>query len=185
MTHTILIGKNRRITLDELASLVRYEAHLEMMQDNPSGGDTNEGGGAKEDSGALASALEKLTLDTTAAATSYGGSPPPLSPEATIASLALLSLTYAQGRVIRGECAMQLSSSLVNIVNCVVANGEKEKALLLPSNSKEFASSVNSLMGEGLKIVEDGPYLKRVISLARVSLMLAQGTCCMGKHSYC
>lgn len=165
-----------------------------MMQDNPSGGDTNEGGGAKEDSGALASALEKLTLGTTAAATnsfSDGGKavspPPPLSPEATIASLALLSLTYAQGRVIRGECAMQLSSSLVNIVNCIISSkgADEEVALRLPSNSKEFASSVNSLMGEGLKIVEDGPYLKRVISLARVSLMLAQGTCCMGKHSYC
>lgn len=169
MTHTILIGKNRRITLDELSSLSRGEAKLEMQL--PATGDdtTNEEAvnenGADDDAATITAALEKLSLNSNPGS----GSNKLLSAEATIASLALLSLTLAQGRVVRGECAIELSSKLVNVVNAIL---EKESKSNLPANTADFVTFIGSLAP---MVVEDKPYLGRVISVARVSLMLAQG----------
>lgn len=211
MTQTILIGKARRITLDEVYALSCGEAKLEMTIPSDSGGgdgeaadDANQTGkcggvGAEnedeESSLALIAALKNLSLnsttttattaatDVTAAAAARGEL---LSEGATIASLALLSLTLSQGRVIRGgDCAIQLSSALVDLVNAILLLREEETAgrgagVMLPANGTEFASAVNALLQNhqqgGLIAVEDKPYIGRLILLARVSLMLAQGT---------
>lgn len=206
MTQTILIGKNRRITLDELYALSCGEAKLEMTIHSDSsggGGDgeadannnnqTSESGGGttacddEESSLLLVAALKNLSLNsgaTTAAATDAAaaaeGGGELLSEGATIASLALLSLTLSQGRVIRGgDCASQLSSALVDLVNAILLlRDEGGPGVVLPANGTEFASSVNALLQnqDGVIAVEDKPYLGRLILLARVSLMLAQGT---------
>jgi hypothetical protein len=205
MTQTILIGKNRRITLDELYALSCGEAKLEMTIHSDSGGagdgeadasnnnQTSESGGGatasedEESSLLLIAALKNLSLNsgaTTAAATDAAaaaeGGGELLSEGATIASLALLSLTLSQGRVIRGgDCASQLSSALVDLVNAILLlRDEGGPGVVLPANGTEFASSVNALLQnqDGVIAVEDKPYLGRLILLARVSLMLAQGT---------
>ena len=206
MTQTILIGLNRRITLDELYSLSLGgggDAKLEMMvhttttsgEDEHGGGDDAAGvvvvdaGNEEEHPSLLIAALRDLVLNsnTTATATDASGGEL-LSEGATIASLALLSLTLSQGHVIRGECATQLSSALVDLVNSILSLREEGcggVSVRLPANGTEFAKSVNALLLQnqqqqqqvGVVIpVEDKPYLGRLILLARVSLMLAQGT---------
>uniref|UniRef100_A0A7S2LH49 Histidine--tRNA ligase, cytoplasmic n=2 Tax=Skeletonema marinoi TaxID=267567 RepID=A0A7S2LH49_9STRA len=160
MTRTILIGKARRITLDELASIATGSAKLEMQQQQ-----TDEEAAEQPQSMAdVASALQKLSLDTSSSGDL-------LSAEATIASLTLLALTISQGRIIRGDCAAKLSSAIVDIVNNVLEGGSGEP-LRLPSNADGFTTSVNELVGGELAILENGPYLERLISIARISLCL-------------
>eukprot|EP00577_Skeletonema_sp_RCC1716_P002826 CAMPEP_0113416170 /NCGR_PEP_ID=MMETSP0013_2-20120614/24978_1 /TAXON_ID=2843 ORGANISM="Skeletonema costatum, Strain 1716" /NCGR_SAMPLE_ID=MMETSP0013_2 /ASSEMBLY_ACC=CAM_ASM_000158 /LENGTH=936 /DNA_ID=CAMNT_0000303217 /DNA_START=49 /DNA_END=2859 /DNA_ORIENTATION=+ /assembly_acc=CAM_ASM_000158 len=160
MTRTILVGKARRITLDELASIATGSAKLEMQQQQ-----TEEEAAEQPQSMAdVASALQKLSLDTSASGDL-------LSAEATIASLTLLALTISQGRIIRGDCAAKLSSAIVDIVNNVLEGGGGEP-LRLPSNADGFTTSVNELVGGELAILENGPYLERLISIARISLCL-------------
>mmetsp|Transcript_26625 Transcript_26625/g.57244 ORF Transcript_26625/g.57244 Transcript_26625/m.57244 type:complete len:902 (+) Transcript_26625:177-2882(+) len=137
MTHTILIGKNRRITLDELSILSRGDAKLEMQAT----GDDNDETATEDnvmDDASVAAALKNLSLNT-----NNGGSRDLLSAGATVASLALLSLTLAQGRVVRGDCANQLSSALVNLVNTIVSqddtNGKNKTSLM-----EEAASGLTS-----------------------------------------
>ncbi|KAL3757578.1 hypothetical protein ACHAWU_006023 [Discostella pseudostelligera] len=216
MTQTILIGKARRITLDEVYALSCGEAKLEMTIPSDSGGggdgeaadDANQTGkcggvGAEnedeESSLALIAALKNLSLNsTTTTATTAGAKDAAargelLSEGATIASLALLSLTLSQGRIIRGgDCAIQLSSALVDLVNAILLLREEETAgrgagVMLPANGTEFASAVNALLLQsnqngGLIAVEDKPYTGRLILLARVSLMLAQARLLSSKY---
>ena len=160
MTRTILIGKARRITLDELASIATGSAKLEMQQQQQ-----NEEDAEQPQSLDVASALQKLSLRSSS---SNGNNL--LSAEATIASLALLALTISQGRIIRGDCAAKLSSTIVDIVNSVP--GESGVPLRLPSNADEFSDSVNAFVERELAILESGPYLGRLISIARISLCL-------------
>ena len=166
----ILIGKGRRITLDELSNLSQGNAKLEMQGDDTTT-DTAESG---TDDALLSAALDKLSING-----GEGSNRDMLSSGATIASLSLLALTLVQGRVVRGECATQVASSLVDIVNTIVTSQEdgSSKKLTLSTNSTEFTKGVNLLIAnEGLKgIVEDKSYLVRLISLARVSLMLSKG----------
>mmetsp|Transcript_29794 Transcript_29794/g.54749 ORF Transcript_29794/g.54749 Transcript_29794/m.54749 type:complete len:945 (-) Transcript_29794:46-2880(-) len=175
MTQTILIGKSRRITLDELHNLSCSGggAKLEMHADDIINDDEVE---------KIAEDCAKLAIDKTNASNDNGGSDL-LSPEATIASLALLSLTLVQGRVIRGDCAVKLSSALVELVNRFVeAGGAADAKFRLPASSARFAEGVNLLVSDEMRIVEDKPYLERLISLARVSLMLAQARSLSSKN---
>ncbi|KAL3772782.1 hypothetical protein ACHAWU_003341 [Discostella pseudostelligera] len=224
MTQTILIGKARRITLDEVYALSCGEAKLEMTIPSDSGGGDGDGEAAddanqtgkcggvgaenedEESSLALIAALKNLSLNSTtttattaatdvtaaAAAAAAAARGELLSEGATIASLALLSLTLSQGRVIRGgDCAIQLSSALVDLVNAILLLRETETAgrgagVMLPANGTEFASAVNALLQNhqqgGLIAVEDKPYIGRLILLARVSLMLAQARLLSSKY---
>ena len=180
---TILIGKNRRITLDELHTLSRGFAKLEMVQTDPT--TNNDTTTTDDNTEVLSSVLDKLSLTED----EQGTNEMLLSPEATIASLTLLSLTLVQGRVVRGDCATLVASSLVNIVNTIVegsssSNGKKK--VRLGMNGNDYVKGLDALLGDETKlqgVVEgNASYLVRCISLARVSLMLAQGTyvcCCL------
>lgn len=169
MTHTILIGKGRRITLDELSSLSCGNAKLEMQlptDDAPA--ESNN----VDDS--LVEGLNKLSLNSNPGTDGKEL----LSKGATAASLALLSLTLSQGRVVRGECSTQLASKLVDLVNVIVGNGNSDdmKNVQLPVDSAAYVASVNSLVGSELQgVLEDKSYVGRCISLGRVALMLAKG----------
>ena len=177
----ILIGKGRRITLDELSNLSRGNAKLEMQGDDTTT-DTAESG---TDDALLSAALDKLSLNG-----GDGSNQEMLSSGATIASLSLLALTLVHGRVVRGECATQVASSLVDIVNTIISqetvDGSNSKKVTLSTNSTEFAKGVNLLIAnEELKgIIEDKSYLVRLISLARVSLMLSQGKILVSLRKY-
>lgn len=162
MTRTILIGKTRRITLDELSSIANGSAKLEMQQQNE---DVDQDTQAQVSD--VASALQRLTIND-----SSNGDNDMLSAEATIASLTLLALTISQGRIIRGDCALKLSSAIVDIVNHLLE--ESKDSVRLPANANGFAASVNEMVEGELAIVENGSYLERLISIARISLCLSK-----------
>ena len=185
---TILIGKNRRITLDEINNVSHGFAKLEMVQTDPTTNDSTTATTTTDESAnvvdaVLSSALDKLSLDNEQS-TEGGGEL--LSPEATIASLTLLSLTLSQGRVVRGDCAIKVASSLVHIVNTIVtAQGDSssnKKKVRLGMNGNDYVKGLDTLLVGSdetkLQGVVEGnaSYLVRCISLARVSLMLARGT---------
>lgn len=151
---SVLIGKSRRLTLDELSSLSRSEARAEFQSS-----DDETGGGGDDDSAGLdvGAGLAGLSLDDAEL----------LSPGATRAALALLALTLSQGRVVRGDCAQSLAEKLVDAAN---ADG-----IRLPADSPGLVSAVNSVM-EG-SVLEDKPYVSRAVSLARLGVVLAQGEC--------
>ena len=138
MTRTILIGKTRRITLDELSSIANGSAKLEMQQQNE---DVDQDTQVSD----VASALQRLTIND-----SSNGDSNMLSAEATIASLTLLALTISQGRIIRGDCALKLSSAIVDIVNHLL-EGSKD-SIRLPANANDFAASVNEMVGENWQL---------------------------------
>ena len=161
MTRAILIGKARRITLGELAAAATGSAKLEVQQQQQNEDEAVEETQPLVD---VADALQKLSLNDVP-------DEELLSSEATIASLTLLALTISQGRIIRGDCAGKLSSAIVDIVNSVLEGGS-DKTLRLPSKPDGFVVNVNKLVGGDLAILEDGPYLGRLISVARISLCL-------------
>lgn len=189
MTQIILIGKNRRITLDELYNLSLsngVDAKLELQGDeattSSANDSTNDTSNANEEK-VLSSILEKLSLNGSSSSSSgeKGSSVTGmLSPSATIASLTLLALTIAQRRVIRGDCAMKVVASLVSIINSIVSSettATTRSKIVLSENGAQFVKGLNGLLEEELQnVVEDKSYVVRCIDLARVTLTLTQGT---------
>ncbi|KAL7547592.1 hypothetical protein ACHAWF_010882 [Thalassiosira exigua] len=161
------IGGARRLVLDDLRSLSQGDARLEFRTAD----DAAEGGGGDESAAAATSALASLSLEDEAEL---------LAPEATIASLALLASSLSQGRIVRGDCASKLVDKLAELVNRILNEGT---ALRLPADSAAFAKAANALVGDDLGILEDGPYLGRIVSLARMALMLSQGECLRDGHA--
>ena len=189
MTQIILIGKNRRITLDELYNLSLsngVDAKLELQGDeattSSANDSTNDTSNANEEK-VLSSILEKLSLNGSSSSSSgeKGSSVTGmLSPSATIASLTLLALTIAQRRVIRGDCAMKVVASLVSIINSIVSSettATTRSKIVLSENGAQFVKGLNGLLEEELQnVVEDKSYVVRCIDVARVALTLVQGT---------
>lgn len=158
---TVLVGKGRRITLDELRLVSCGEARLEARGDDVPA--------AAGDDAAPSAAMGKLSLSDSGGDDGAAA----LAPDAAVASLALLSLTLAQGRVVRGDCGPRLAAALADVANRAAEEGGGTD---LPEDAGGFAEVVNSLVGGDLGILEDRPYLGRLISLARASLALARGT---------
>ena len=191
MTQIILIGKNRRITLDELYNLSSnngIDAKLELQGDEATTSSANDSTYDTSDANeekVLSSILEKLSLNGGSSSSSSSGEKGSsvtgmLSPSATIASLTLLALTIAQRRVIRGDCAMKVVASLVSIINSIVSSettATTRKKIVLSENGAQFVKGLNGLLEEELQnVVEDKSYVVRCIDVARVALTLTQGT---------
>ena len=125
MTQSILIGKGRRVTIDELRAVSTGAASLESTSETPSAGAD------------LSASLSRLSLSDATL----------LSPSVTRAALTLLAMTLS-----RGNCReVDLSDRLVDVVNhCegmtlpgvatefVKALGEDGNALLEGGKAKEF-----------------------------------------------
>lgn len=191
MTQIILIGKNRRITLDELYNLSLsngVDAKLELQGDEATTSSANDSTYDTSDANeekVLSSILEKLSLNGGSSSSSSSGEKGSsvtgmLSPSATIASLTLLALTIAQRRVIRGDCAMKVVASLVSIINSIVSSettATTRSKIVLSENGAQFVKGLNGLLEEELQnVVEDKSYVVRCIDVARVALTLVQGT---------
>jgi len=199
MTRCILIGKGRRITLEELQGISSPGNHgdykLEMHVADP---DAVVGDGSSFDAAAAIGrfSLSNLSLDDD---DDDASSPDQLlSPSATIACLTLLAQTVAQGRVYRvspsveGDCAVAISSAIVDLVNRIVQDSSDENEtntpFRLPADATSFAKSTCSLLGSSLcppppncpfakstgTASTAKPYLRRLIPLARISLSLAR-----------
>ena len=194
---TILIGKARRITLDELYSLSKRESKLEVHPQQQSAVDESSASSSSSSTTERTSfnfeeAIATLTLTDNERSSNIksaaGSSSTPeddmklLSEEATIASLGVLAITIAQGRIIRGNCAMDIASALAELVN-VIVTAEKKSLQRLPIDSTAYLTIINNLLSSSsssssstLPKLEDGPYISRLIHLARVAIMLVRGT---------
>lgn len=174
MTQTILIGKGRRITLDELRATSKYGAdvRLEMQLDAP-----------PEDA-APADTTDELSLALSQLVLADGDL---LSSAATKATLTLLALTLCQGRVlVSQDCGAkyELATRIVDLVNLL--NEKGGDGFRLPVDPAKYARSLVSLLGD--KVCPDNAFLVgsgenkvakafvgRVISLARIALSLSLG----------
>jgi hypothetical protein len=185
MTRTILIGKGRRITLDELRAISNNgtsDVRLEMaqtdlpQQEEGAAAPTSSTNTTDED---LSSALSRLVLCP-------GDDGSMLSPAATKAALVLLSLTICQGRVlVSKDCGAkyEIATRVVELINFLDGSGE---SVQLPMDPTAFAQSLTSFLGDEIcppdafltgsgeeKVVK--AFIGRSISLARISLSLSLG----------
>ena len=105
-------------------------------------------------------ALNQLSLD--------GDGGDVMSPTVTRGALTLLSLSLAQGNC--NENA--LAAKLVSLLNSASTN------VRLPSDPVELVKALKSLDTEGVLMQkQDGGFVGRVVSLARISLSLSMGEC--------
>ena len=147
----ILIGKSRRITLDELYAASK-DGTLEMQEASDVA--------VPDDS--LSSSLSKLTL------TDSGNA---LSPAVTRTALTLLAMTLAQGNCME----VSLAGRLVDLVNNCA------QGVQLPSDATEFAKALFGSEGNESLLMKDGKakgFVERVINLAKIALSLSLGKCC-------
>jgi hypothetical protein len=187
ITRTVLVGKNRRITLDELYLLSKREARLEVVvvvqpaaEESPhlttttTTTTTTPSSSSSTRRSSIEAALERLSLEEDDDAQSSSPPPPPmplLSEGATIASLALLSLALAQGRiavVVRDgggdPGAPMLSAAIADLVDALVVvvdgggggGGSSSSPLRLPVDPAAYAKVVDGLLAPPARSEEDG-----------------------------
>jgi len=149
---TILIGKTRRITIDELATFsnILDDLKLEYIESN----DIPE----TEDDYDATSALSSLPSST---------SPDALSTSETLASLALIALVIAQNRVV-SDCiaTATLSKRIVALAN---AMKESNNTKALPSDPLSYAQTLSTIISTPLlppSATTAPSYLKRALSLS-------------------
>lgn len=125
---TVLIGKDRRVTLEELQAVALYDGLLELhapgIEDLP------------------APTVDELSTALAGLAVSDGEL---VSAPATTASLSLLALNVSQGRIIRAaSTCLKTTSALVDLVNASKASGDA--TLRLSSDPAKFFASVCGLL---------------------------------------
>ena len=178
---TILIGKGRRITLEELSSIATGDGHLELH-----GHETDASAAANATNTVdLAAALAKLNLSSDANSTA------PLlllSTAETLAVLTLLTQTLSQGRVMYNDCRTDsIVLALIALVNSAKTSGSGGTASIrLPSSPVDLITSTSKLHTDLEPLVEvllvspssDSttkvavPLVTRLISLSRALLPL-------------
>eukprot|EP00545_Synedropsis_sp_CCMP1620_P000293 CAMPEP_0119005134 /NCGR_PEP_ID=MMETSP1176-20130426/1545_1 /TAXON_ID=265551 /ORGANISM="Synedropsis recta cf, Strain CCMP1620" /LENGTH=932 /DNA_ID=CAMNT_0006956907 /DNA_START=89 /DNA_END=2887 /DNA_ORIENTATION=+ len=134
MVSSVLIGKDRRVTLEEIQSVALYDALLELhapgIEDLPVVATTDE----------LSTALAGLTVTD--------DDDDLLSGPATTAALTLLALNVSQGRIIKpatSSCCLKLTSGLIDIVNASKA-ATTTTTLRLSSDATKFHASLCTLL---------------------------------------
>jgi histidyl-tRNA synthetase len=124
MVRHVLIGKERRVTLEELESVALQDGILEMHK--------------SEDAELFDSMVDGLS---TALATLTLQDSKLLSAEEALATLTLLALNVSQGRVVPRALALKLASVLVDLVLCL-----KTSARGLSSDPATFQSTLVSVL---------------------------------------
>ena len=125
MVRSVLIGKERRITLEELQTVALYDGILELHA--PGAEDLPASAFQVLDTDGLSAALDALAL-------SDGDL---LSGPETIAALTLLTLNLSQGRIIK---SLSVTAGLIDFTNHA-----KNTSLQLPSDPAKLQSSLCSL----------------------------------------
>jgi len=154
MVQPVLIGKGRRVTLDELQAVALYDGVLELhapdVQQPP----------VDED---LTAAVSALSLEEDELLTS----------SMTIAALTLLSINVAQGRVLKKH-SLKVTAGLIDLVNAAKKSG---CVFRLSSHAAKFQSTVAGLLSAEVEaaVGEIGvDLITRTILLAVGSLATAR-----------
>ena len=151
-----MIGKGRRVTLDELQAVALYDGILELhapdVEGTPGGND-------------LSASLLSMSLEQEGL----------MSSSVTIAAITLLSLNVAQGKVVKKN-TLNVTAALIDLVNSAKRSGH---SICLPSDAQTFQSKLVELLpGEaGCVVRELGVDLvSRTLLLAVGSLATARAT---------
>ncbi len=179
---TILIGRDRRVTLEELESVALKDGQLEMHAGTTTAAaentntntesPTNNGDTAQEDISAITAALANLQVDISDA--------PILSSSQTIATLTLLALNISQNRIMPATSSnlnYEAASTIVQLVNTIKSTDNK--SICISSSSSTFLSTLMTLIPTYNCVVDYlssisttyiHPILDRTIPLAITSL---------------
>jgi len=138
MTRTILIGKGRRITLEELESVCLYDGELEMHA--PLVDEVSD----DLDIELLSSSISKLNL------TKENDKDQMLTPSGTLATLTLLAHAISQNRIlppsVSSVIALQTSIAIVQLVKCIKSDPSANHNFMLPSSAASFITSLTSIL---------------------------------------
>ena len=172
---TVLIGKGRRITLEELSSIATGEGNLELHghEADPDTSDINDGTSSYD----LSAALANLNLEESA---STSASSSLLTVAETLAALSLLAQTMSQGKVMYNDCRTDgVVLALISVVNA--SKTASSPTLRLPSSPDAFIAATSRLhpdlgpLSEVLLSAAGGvavPLVSRLLSLSRALLPL-------------
>jgi histidyl-tRNA synthetase len=155
MVRSVLIGKDRRVTLEELQSVALYDAILELHAP-----------GIDE----LPTPIDGLAAAMAALSLSQGDS---LSGPETTAALTLLTLNISQGRIVK---SLSLTSGLIEFTNLA-----KTQCLTLPSDPTGFRTALSNIfsfeteMANALQSIPI-PLIARTISLSGGALWTVRAT---------
>ena len=163
---TVLIGKGRRITLEEISSIAIGDGYLELHGNEVDASTTDNDGTSSFD---LSAALANLNL---------GDSSSLLTEAETLAALSLLAQTMSQGKVMYNDCRTDgVVLALISVVNA--SKADSASTIRLPSSPDAFIASASKLHKDleplSEVLVVDGaaaPLVSRLLSLSRALLPL-------------
>lgn len=161
MTKSVLIGKGRRVTLDELESIASQNGAIEMQV-------TDDITDMSFDESFITSALSSLSLENDAKSLSIAD---------TKACLTLLANFVAQSRLMRSSTCLNMSTAAA--ISYIVNNNN---TLRLPSSPESFIGKLSSIVPEKIQEHLNAEQMKanlpvvlaRIIPLAITSLATIQ-----------
>ena len=175
---TVLIGKGRRVTLDELQCVSLQDGQLEMhstaADESNSSTITTTDEEKAQDVAAITSALNNITIDDTTF----------MSQSETIAALTLLALNMAQNRILpatSSQVNLDTAAAIVQLVN--TCKDSPSSCLRLSASASTFTSTLLTLIPTYTCVIEHlnaistthlQPLLERTIPLAITSLATIQ-----------
>lgn len=124
MIRSVLVGRERRVTLEELQAVALYDGVLELHAP----GYDAECLPAPLDG--LSAGMAALTMDEESL----------LSSSESVAALTLLTLNLSQGRIIKGEVCLAVTAGLIEFTNNV-----KSKSLRLSSDASKFHTTLSDV----------------------------------------
>lgn len=133
-TMTVLIGKGRRITLEELSSIAIGEGNLELHGNEADVSTTDNDDTPSYD---LSAALANLNLGASSSSSL-------LTNAETLAALSLLAQTMSQGKVMYNDCRTDgVVLALISVVNA--SKAASASTIRLPSSPDAFIASASKL----------------------------------------
>lgn len=168
----VLIGKNRRVTLEELECVALHDGQLEMHASSDDTSNNDNDAIAQEDISAITNALSSLEITDDSS---------PLSESQTIAALTLFALNLSQNRIMpSSNNDIEAAAAIVQLVN---TSKSSPSPLRLSSSASSFLTTLLSLIPTYTCVISHLsnsslflPILTRAIPLAITSLSTIQSS---------
>ena len=172
----VLIGKDRRVTLEELESVAFHDGQLEMHASSDN--NDNDAAAAQEDVAGITTALTNLTVQDENSSL--------LSSSETLAVLTLFALNLSQNRIMpASNNSIEAAAAIVQLVNTSKSSSSSQSSLRLSSSASCFLSTlitliptykcvIDHLSNPSLSKSHFLPILNRCIPLAITSLSTIQ-----------
>jgi len=137
MTRIVLIGKDRRITLEELQSVCVHDGTLEMHDSSIDGLSDD------LDDNFLSSAVSKLNIQNEEDTDRL------LTPNGTLATLTLFAQAISQNRILpptqSSDISLQTSNAIVQLVNYIKSSKSTKHSFALSASASSFLASLRQI----------------------------------------